>query len=193
MLILIFNSNHLFSQSKYIFRCREDVLVLSESIALSEAGTIENKNNSGEVEKYLKSAGLSKGQPYCAAGQYYCFAEAVRILHLPVQLIPIKKTGNANQMFEHGIQNEIKSKYVLSKHDLIVWRKGKSKRGHIERVIIPGKAGWATTVGFNVRIYAPYKYKYVEGVFIMQRNIYHPLNRMKVRGIIGFTVITGRK
>lgn len=193
MLILIISSNQLFPQSKYVLRCREDVLDLSGLIALSEVGTIENIDNSGEVEKYLKSVGLQKCQPYCAAGQYYCFSEAVRTLHLTLKSIPLKRTGNANQMFEYAINNGTKSKYLINKHDLVVWRKGKSKSGHIERVIIPGKAGWATTVGFNVKIYDTNKKKYVEGVFIMKRNIYHPLNRMRVRGIISFTVWKGRK
>jgi hypothetical protein len=193
ILFLIMSSFQLFPQSKYVLRCREDVLDLSGLIALSEVGTIENIDNSGEVEKYLKSVGLKKCQPYCAAGQYYCFSEAVRILHLTSNSIPLKRTGNANQMFEYAINNGTKSKYLINEHDLIVWRKGKTRRGHIERVIIPGKAGWVITIGFNARLYDTNKKKYVEGVFIMKRNIYHPLNRMRVRGIIGFAIIRERK
>ncbi|MBI5325028.1 MAG: hypothetical protein HZB41_07135 [Ignavibacteriae bacterium] len=194
MLILIINIIHLYPQSKYVLKCREDILEISELIAIGEVGTIEyGRSNTGEIEKYLNCTGLRKGQPYCAAGQYYCFAEAVRILHLPVSYIPIKRTGNANQMFVNAIQNGKQNIYLIKKNDLVIWRKGKSKMGHIERVIVPGKAGWATTLGFNVRLYNINKKKYAEGVFIMRRNIYHPLSRMRVRGILGFKVISWSK
>ncbi len=183
----------LFPQSKYLLKCREDVLELSQRIALAQVGTIEKRRtNSGDVEKYLHSVGLKIGESYCAAGQYYCFSGAVKILRLPISFIPIKRTGNVNRMFEDAVQGGMISGYVLNENDLIVWRKGKSGRGHIERVIIPGKAGWATTIGFNVRKYDSCRNKYVEGVFLMRRNIYEPLQRMRVRGIIGFAVIKGR-
>ncbi|OGU40528.1 MAG: hypothetical protein A2X61_13630 [Ignavibacteria bacterium GWB2_35_12] len=192
-ILILISYVQVFPQSKYVLKCRNNILKISELISLAEVGTIEKgRTNSGDAGKYLKCVGLKKGEPYCAAGQYYCFAEAVKFLHLTVLSIPIKRTGNANLMFEDAIHRGIKSRYVINEHDLIVWRKGKSRSGHIERVIIPGKAGWATTVGFNVRKYDNLSKKYVEGVFLMRRNIYEPLQRMRVRGIIGFAVIKGR-
>ncbi|MFP4368605.1 MAG: hypothetical protein ACLFR2_03410 [Candidatus Kapaibacterium sp.] len=50
-----------------------------------------------------------------------------------------------------------------------------------------GSGGWIKTIGFNTTSGIPGDKR--EGVFIRNRNIYHPLGRMLVRGIAGFRSI----
>ena len=155
--------------------------------ALAQTGTCEkNGKNDGDVEKYLDAVGLEKGSPYCAAGQYYCFYISTCSLKMNINNIPIKRTGLANEMFNDGMKKGVSTSFKPVKHDLIVWRKLRSIHGHIERIVLVHKAGWVTTIGFNVRKFDRLRNKYIEGVFIMKRNIYEPLGRMRVRGLIGF-------
>jgi len=182
-IIIILSYLSLYSIDKYILSANKDLVELSEIIAYSQIGITEkNNNNDGKVEKYLNSVGLKKGNPYCAAGQYWCFLEAAKILKLDKKYIPIQKTGLANGIFNYAKQNGKVVKPIPNRHDLIIWRKGKSIFGHIERIIEVKRAGWVRTIAFNVLD----KNSGKEGVFIKQRNIYHPLSRMRVRGLVGF-------
>jgi len=53
---------------------RERVL----AVAAAEIGTTEKTGrNEGEVEKYLRSVGLKKGDPYCAAFVHWCGQQAL--------------------------------------------------------------------------------------------------------------------
>jgi hypothetical protein len=175
------------SEQKYVLSCNEGLLEASMDTALAQVGTYERKgNNDGDVEKYLNADGLIKGSPYCAAGQYYCFYVAARSLKMNINNVPIKRTGLANEMFNDAMKKGKPEPFKPHKHDLIVWRRGITIFGHIERIFMVYKAGWVVTVGFNVRKFDRLKNKYVEGVFIMKRNVYEPLGRMRVRGLIGF-------
>jgi hypothetical protein len=183
--LLIFIPSVAFSQLKYEIECRNDLLQYSQIIGMQQVGTIELGNrNDGSVAKYLKSVGLSEGNPYCAAGQYYIFYEACKHLKLPQSQIPIPRTGLANAMYSYAKQQGNKVKYEAKLHDLLVWRKAKTSFGHIERIIEVNSKGNVTTLAFNVM-----GTNGKEGVFTKKRNIYHPLQRLKVRGLIGFRSI----
>lgn len=172
----------LFSQSKFTLTCNSSLIRESEKIALEQIGTTEatNRNDGPAFEIYLRTAGLPKGSAYCAAGQYYCYFTACRRLNLSMTEIPFPKTGLANKIFEHAAKKGKRSAYYSKRHDFIVWRNGNTPFGHIERVYKTGKAGWVRTIAFNT------KSGNKEGVFLKNRNIYHPLSRMKIRGIVGF-------
>jgi hypothetical protein len=90
-------------------------------------------------------------------------------------------------MYNKAVTNGKRSVPEPQKHDLVVWRLPRSWKGHIERVIKTEEAGWIQTIGFNVSKYLNGRKK--EGVFKKRRNIYHPLGRMLVRGLIGFKKI----
>ena len=183
---MLLNCPQLLSQVKYIINCRQDLLEASLDTALSQIGTTERSGkNDGDIEKYQTSAGLAKGSAYCAAGQYYCFFKAAIALSIDKKDIPIPRTGVANIMYNDAARKGIKSPYKASKHDLIVWKKALSMSGHIERIFKAEKFGWVRTIAFNTSSKNKYGKK-TEGVFIKQRNIYHPLGRMAIRGIIGF-------
>ncbi len=182
-MILLLLCVSVYSNERYEIPCRSDLLHLSESIAKSEIGTVEKGKNRGDVEKYHKIMKLSLGEPYCAAGVYYCFAIAADSLKLSRAEIPIAKSPVANGIYIKAKAKGKRTIYKAKRHDLIIWRKGKSRFGHIERVIEVLPHGNVRTIGFNVK--SPNNRK-IEGVFIRRRNIHSFLNAMHIRGIIGF-------
>ncbi|MBS4001013.1 MAG: hypothetical protein KGZ71_11085 [Desulfobulbaceae bacterium] len=184
LMILFILSISVYSKERYEIICRGDLLYLSESIAKSEIGTIEKGENRGAVEKYHRIMKLSLGEPYCAAGVYYCFAIAADSLKLSRTEIPIAKSPLANGIYTNAKAKGKRTIYKVKRHDLIIWRKGKSRFGHIERVIEVLPRGNVRTVAFNVR--SPNNPK-IGGVFIRRRNIHSFLNAMHIRGIIGFS------
>ncbi|PKL84935.1 MAG: hypothetical protein CVV22_10300 [Ignavibacteriae bacterium HGW-Ignavibacteriae-1] len=182
-MILLFLCVSVYSNERYEISCRSDLLYLSELIAKSEIGTIESGKNRGDVEKYHRLMKLTFGEPYCAAGVYYCFAIAADSLKLRRNEIPIAKSPLANSIYSNAKAKGKRTIYKAKRHDLIIWRKGKSRFGHIERVIEVLPRGNVRTIGFNVK--SPSNPK-IEGVFIRRRNIHSFLNAMHIRGIIGF-------
>ena len=174
------------AQSRDELYCRKDLLQLSAKVMLSQVGVTESANNSGDsIRQYQLSVGLPDHSPYCAAGQYYCFASAVSMLNINKSEIPIPRTGLANVIFNYAMVNGKRTHYKASEHDLIVWRKVNSIHGHVERVVSVYAKGWVKTVGFNTS--STIAGRRAEGVFLQKRNICHPLGKMKIRGIIGFT------
>lgn len=173
------------SNYKYNLKCRQDILKTSEQIMLSQVGKVETSQNRGIAEIYLRSVGLSAGSPYCAAGQYNCYLEAVRKLNLSPDIIPFARTGLSRKILSDAAKLGSPTIYQPCRNDFIIWRViGSSWQGHIERVIRVGKAGWVTTVGFNVKLTDG-----KEGVAIKKRNIYHIIGKLKVAGIVGFEEI----
>lgn len=177
--VSIFDAN---SYQKFILDCDNAILTKSEEIMKLQAGKIEVPGNRGIAIVYLKTVGLKAGNPYCAAGQYYCFLEAIKALKLSPKLIPITRTGLSRKILKDAMRKGIRALYKSHRHDLIIWRDIRSSwKGHIERVISVGEAGWVTTIGFNVKLPNGN-----EGVAVKRRNIFHIIGRLKVSGIIGF-------
>jgi hypothetical protein len=174
------------ASQKYLLFCRRDLLEMSESVAIAQAGVLEESgpNRGSTISLYLASVGLGPGQPYCAAGQYWCFYQSCRALHLPFGTIPIMRTGSANRMFDHAASFGRLAAFSPQRHDLVVWRKPNSRQGHVERIISVGRKGWVKTIAFNTS--SPGSGTKAQGVFIKRRNLYHFLGRMFVRGLIGF-------
>lgn len=180
ILVLLF-ANSIYAH-KYNMECNRALLIKSAEIALKQVGYREiTENCSPKIKQYLASVGLNCGFAYCAAGQYYCFSEAAEELNIHKSNIPISKTAVANRIYNEAKYIGEKVKYEAEKHDLIIWRRANSWSGHLERIIEVGQAGWVRTVAFNV------KEGNTEGVFIKKRNIFHPLGRMTIRGLIGFS------
>lgn len=173
--LLIFYTTNAFV--KYQLYCDDELKIESRKVLFEQVGTLETGQNKGEVEKYLSAVGLKSGNPYCAAGQYYCFKEANKNLN---KIIPIPKTGLSANLQYHAIKYGKKEKCVPGIDDIIIWRYRKGIHGHTERIIKVGKAGWVETIAFNT------KKGNQEGVFKKKRNLYHVLNRMKVVCLIGF-------
>lgn len=175
LLILIITQN-LSAVIKYKTQCYDELLHFSREIAYQQVGI--SNNDTMIITKYLASVGLNYPNPYCAAGQYYCFREAARMIGRKIFCLP--STGSAQIMFHKSKANGLITKYLAEIDDLIFWRYPNSWKGHVERVIVTGSAGWVITIGFNT------KKGNFRGVNILKRNIYYPLYRMQVLGIIGF-------
>lgn len=185
ILLIVLNFGSVNSQTKYELNCDRELLKAAIEIANEQIGTKEcDCRNRGEVEKYLKLFDAATGTPYCAAGIYYCFLNACLNLNMELNYIPIPKSMLANAIFDYAKLNGHKSSYIPGIGDLIVWRKRQSIFGHIEMIKSVTKAGWINTIGFNTeKIVNSHK---LCGVFEHKRNIYHPLGRLAVRGLVGF-------
>lgn len=190
ILMLLLACSKISATVKYVINCKDDLLKLSHEILLKQVGVREaTGNNDGEmVEAYLASVGLKSGNPYCAAGQYWCFSKSAEILRLNSAEIPLYRTGSTILMFNKAVERGRKVAYKANVDDLIFWRKKEAYRGHVERVIKLKEAGWVETVGFNTSSGLRGSQDDGNGVFIRKRNIYHPIGRMVVRGLIGFDV-----
>lgn len=180
----------LFSQVKYELPCNKDLLEKSHELAISQIGVTEltNKNDGYEIDKYQIAAGYWRGcqYPYCASGQYWCFSEAAKLLNFCNCMIPIYRTGSTYLMFNKAKQLGRKVKYSPKKNDLLFWIV--TTTGHVERIDSMLKGGWVKTIAFNTSS-GTGNQRDGEGVYLKKRNIYSPLNRMRVRGLIGFQKI----
>lgn len=166
---------------KYVLPSSLVIIDESSKILVAQVGVLEEEENRGtQIFEYQKSVGISQGAPYCAAGQYYCFYKAVKNVNLSTSDIPIKKTGLASSIFYDAKARGKKTKYNPEKHDLIIWKKQIGINGHVERIVETNKKGWVKTIGFNVRNGTR------SGVFYKIRNIYHPLQKMIILGLVGF-------
>jgi len=180
-LMLIMNSES-FSITKYMLPCPEELLIGSEKILFNELYNSQKIPIDNLRAKYLASVGLKGNHHYCAAAQYYCFAEACRRNNIPYSDIPLPKTGLARKMLSYASSKGVKVQFTPHRNDLLVWRlAGSSWRGHIERIVEIYPAGWVKTIGFNVS-----RGTKKGRIYFMKRNIYHPVGKLIVAGLIGF-------
>lgn len=157
------------------------ILYQSQCIMLQNVGVFEiAPNDSPEIRDYLTTVNIKRPAPYCQAFVYYCFYMA------DSNNIPIPRTAVANEPYNYAKKIGIKVKYEAKIHDLIVWKRAKSWTGHVERIFAINKAGWVHTVGANTSNNKYGDQRDGEGVYIKIRNIYHPLGRLNIRGLIGF-------
>lgn len=168
------------SYSMYELDCDGELLAESERIARSQIGVRESGNNRGEVATYLRSVGLAEGNPYCAAGVYWCYDQARLKQGYCVEAIPVMRTAVANAMYNDARRRGKSVTRDVRRHDLLVWKSKRSWRGHIERVISVNENNIVRTIGFNV------KTENGEGVAVKTRFLKHPLGRLMLRGIITF-------
>jgi hypothetical protein len=173
-----------YAQSRYVLYCDSNLKDVSLQLAEKEVGTLETGTNGGAVTKYLKILGLNAGNPYCAAGQYWCFWMATKELKFSEKAIPIKKTALAQAIFNDARSRGRKAAYIPQVSDLIVWRRGRTSFGHIERIRRVLDKGNVETIAFNSSSVISGKKR--EGVFIKKRNVRHPLGRLFVKGLVGF-------
>jgi hypothetical protein len=162
-----------------------DLIEHSKEIMLGEVGKIETGHNRGIADKYNKALGLPLGSPYCQSGQYWCYWVACQKLHYTYRLIPMPRSGMANATYDFIKKNGTKTRYIPRVHDFIVWKSPRNYTGHIERIIVVGRAGWVKTVGFNTSSGRKGSQRDGGGVWIRNRNIYNPLGSRRIRGLAG--------
>lgn len=169
------------SLQRYELPCSNSVQELSLLYAKLQVGVREKtgRNDGKEVEAYLASVGLKKGNPYCQAGQYWCFERASKCFG---DKNPLPKTGATSVAWNYAAKEGTKTTIAPVKGDLIYWRKPNSWQGHVERIKEILKAGWVKTIGFNTS-----KGREGDGVYERKRNYKHFLGRLVVRGFVGFS------
>lgn len=181
ILTLLF-SMCLMAQTKYVIPA--DIKTLEESRAFLKEYT-KNKVTEESAPKLIRemlySVGvIDKNAHWCAALQYYAF-------RITGRKSPIKRTGLANGIYDDAEKRGEKSSYRPEVDDLIVWKFPNKRTGHIGRIVQVLKAGWVFTIEGNTTS----NNKNVRtggGVFEKRRNIYHPIAKMQVRGLIGFKI-----
>jgi len=168
-------------QNKYNLNCDSSILYCSEKILIdfAEQGINERENKDIIFEFIKKSGGNNINDAWCYALQYYSFFKCSNINIIPRSLV-------ANSVFNYALKNGKKAKYEAARHDLIVWKKYNSWKGHIERIIRVINKNLVITIGGNTS-----KYKGSnsngDGIFYKQRNIRSALSRyLLIRGLIGF-------
>lgn len=187
-LLLIYPFNPSNTAVRYELPCLNQVITSSFELLKEQVGVLEKTghNDGYKVELYLSSVGLHKGQPYCQAGQYWCFKTATENLNLDKKYIPIYKSGSTVQAFNRAAKTGKQTQLIPKKHDLLYWINKDGATGHVERIIEVKQAGWVVTIGFNTSGDHRGSQREGQGVYIKQRNILAPLTRCMFRGLIGF-------
>lgn len=176
--------------SKYDIEINSDIITLSDSILKQQVGVTEHPKNSNwgpEVKYYIKSSNVNYAIPYCGAGQFFCLKSACDSLNYSYDLIPFnaRSAASSQYWFTHGKQIGIKVDYSPQPNDIIVWRKGSTGKGHVERIISVGEMGWVKTVGFNTSNGKSGSQREGGGVFIRNRHLYNPIGALNIRGLVG--------
>ncbi len=187
LLLTIFPIRENWSQTKYEIPCKEYLLCLSRDSLIAQIGVKEKTgNNDGyKVEQYLKSVGLKKGNPYCAAGQYWCFA----VNAINANDIPIPKSGLAISPFNYAKKHGKKVDYIPAIDDLLIWNIARTIKGHIERITKVVNAKFVWTGGFNTSNGLKGSQADGNGVFPRVRDLFNPIARLLVKGLVGFKPI----
>lgn len=194
IILLFLTTISCFSFERYILKADQRVLDKSREIMLAQKGVTEatNNNDGVMVNKYQKAVGIRqgtakvKGDPYCAGGQYFCFAEAVNYYKLPISYIPIPRTGSSQVPFDFAKKNGKKTSMYPQVDDLMVWKQKTAYQGHIGRVTEVRPKGWLTVGEFNTSPNSKGSQRDGGGFYMKSRNYLHPLGAMLVRGFIGF-------
>lgn len=168
----------------YALTCDRSLPQRASQIAASEVGVVELlPNDSPEIKEYLLSVGLRKPASYCAAGIYWSFEQAKAKLKLTNN--PLPRTAIANAMFNHAKEEGTPIYCAPSKGDLLVWRRANSWQGHIEIVHRVLNHWKIETIGYNTKRPQPDTSGHrPEGVWKQIRIPFHPLGRLKYRGMI---------
>jgi hypothetical protein len=91
-------------------------------------GVTEIRNNAGiEVEAYLSSVGLRKGNAWCCAFQYYNLSITAKELGVTC---PMNRTGLCYNVYTYAKHN-LKTTDKIKAPALIIWNKSGTTSGHI--------------------------------------------------------------
>ena len=149
-------------------------------------GTQELEQNAGpEVERFLSSVGLARGNPYCAAFVSFTLTKQDGTMH-PV-LRPTIRSGLASKFIT---RRSIKASHVLQgtktpePGDIIIWRKGNTIFGHAG-IVLEWKGACGKTIEANTSSGVYGSQADGDGVWIRERCI-EPGNYFR---IVAFTPV----
>lgn len=192
ILFFLLSFNISIGQVKYQLYVEEELILKSRELLIQQIGVKEKtgKNDGPKIKEYLKSVNLDEGAAWCQSLQYWCYYMAQKLTGLVNAILPIPKSGVANNTFVYAQKNGKKVKYEAEDNDFIIWRLQSSTwQGHIGRIIEVKKAGWVITVEGNTSNGLSGSQREGNVCARREQNIYHPLGRMNVRGLVGVSPI----
>jgi hypothetical protein len=150
---------------------------------------LTGKNDGKHIRKYMSAVNLGypKGYPYCASGLVYCMNNACDSLNTPYPFS--KKSASANYHYDNARKIGKLDTSIIHQGDLIVWKNVKSYSGHIEIIYGQKNEHVVLTMGFNTSNGKRGSQREGNGNYYRERNINHPLSRMRLRGLIGFDYV----
>lgn len=146
-------------------------------IALTQVGVVEVGQNRGVPDKYNKAVGSPPGAPYCQAFWYWIGQQ--------VQYNPYLKTGLASNA-RKGLEKHSRLARDALRYDtfaMIYWQFPNSVFGHADGQIKQLEGGWVLVIAPNSSDGDP---RNGGGVNLKQRNLKHPLARMRLQSRIYF-------
>lgn len=166
------------SQIRYEVQTLLNTNQLRVEIATSQIG-IREETNQLQILNYLNRVGIKGMTAWCAAFQYWVMDEACKKLCIQNTL---PRTAVANAYFDYGKSKGKRTSYKANPGDLIVW-KSDSWTGHVGLVVRQVSKQTVETIEGNTSSLSVRTGGAVER---KQRSIYHPIGKLKVRGLIGF-------
>ena len=177
--ILIFLTYDGMSQIRYEVQTLLNTNQSRIEIACSQIGVREETSRL-QIISYLNRVGIKWMAPWCAAFQYWVYDEASKKLCIQNTL---PRTAVANAYFDYGKSKGKRTSYKANAGDLIVW-KSDSWAGHIGIVVRQVSKQTVETIEGNTSSLSVRTGGAVESKV---RSIYHPIGKLKVRGLIGFS------
>lgn len=195
LFLFLFNFNLLFSGiEKYNVDLDYKVFQMSMDILNLQVGVVEqpNKSNWGpEVSQYLKSVNINKGASWCAALQYYAFDKAFTHYNMDIKKdFPFNSWRAASAQYWFNRAREIgeKTNEDIKRGDLIVWKKGRTAYGHIERIDKILNNGWLMTIGGNTSSGDNGSQRNGDGVYYRKRHFRNAIGQLLVKGYVGWNL-----
>ena len=146
----------------------------TKAVVISQIGVRETGQNRGEVEKYQRATGNRAGDPYCYSGIFWAFEQSKEC-----EQNPLFKTGLAS-LGRRKLEVKLCGEKPTTEIGLLFWQFTGSAFGHVDFVFKRLSGGWVRCVAFNSGANA----RDGGGVIVVNRNIRHPLGRMKFKTLI---------
>lgn len=169
---------------RYVRPCAAAVVERATLAAASQVGTLERPGNRGpDVARYLRAVRLAEGYPYCLAGIVWAYDTA-----RADQPLPMQRTGSTWRLWSWTVQHAAPAPWRVRRGDVLLWNLPGTQTGHAELVEHVRKGGWVRTIGWNTtRPGVRGSVRDGGGVHRHNRLTTHPLARLHLMGVLGFT------
>ena len=171
-LIFVF-CNDLSAASRFVLMIENDRQNAVISLAKTQIG-VREETNKERIAEYLASVGIKGKASWCSAFQYWLQKQIYSQPYYP-------RSAVANSIYDKAVKTGKKVPYKAEVGDYIVWKNPGSWTGHVGLVIeVSGdqvKTIEGNTSSISVRTGGMVAEK--------MRHIYHPIGKLKVRGLVG--------
>jgi hypothetical protein len=170
------------AQTRYLVKQSKasEVVDSGMKFAFNKTGVVENPSgsNSGtDVEIFLRSVGLKKGNPWCVAFCQWAYLSAAKSNGVKLNL---PKTGHSLSLLKEVSRYSECSYDMPGYGDWVIFKRGETGKGHCGLLVSFCKDSIVTIEGNTSSAYGNN-----EGVFIKRRSI-KKFGWMMIKGYIGF-------